>query len=290
MFQINFFAPIMLARGLMDELVAAKGAVVNVTSIAGSRVHPFAGAAYSTSKAALAALTREMAADFGPHGVRVNAISPGEIETSILSPGTEKLVAAHSAAPPGPAGGSGEGHLFPVHGQFELRERRGTAHQWRAACLTGICGPETIAAHALQAIDEATGAVVPPIYMSSTYARDENYAPQTAARTTSATATRRCGRPRRPSRRWRTGPAALLFASGMAAITTLLETVPQGAHVVAPDVMYYGTRDWLKRLEGLGRIRLTLFDPRAAGALESALQKGRPIWCGSKRRSTRPGT
>ena len=92
-FQVNFFGPIMLARGLMDELVAAKGAVVNVTSIAGSRVHPFAGAAYSTSKAALAALTREMAADFGPHGVRVNAISPGEIETSILSPGTEKLVA-----------------------------------------------------------------------------------------------------------------------------------------------------------------------------------------------------
>ena len=91
-FQINFFAPVMLARGLMDELVAAKGAVVNVTSIAGSRVHPFAGAAYSTSKAALAALTREMAADFGPKGVRVNAISPGEIETSILSPGTEKLV------------------------------------------------------------------------------------------------------------------------------------------------------------------------------------------------------
>jgi NAD(P)-dependent dehydrogenase (short-subunit alcohol dehydrogenase family) len=63
-----------------------------VTSIAGSRVHPFAGAAYATSKAALAALTREMAADFGPLGVRVNAISPGEIDTSILSPGTEKLV------------------------------------------------------------------------------------------------------------------------------------------------------------------------------------------------------
>src|SRR5207249_4538369 len=92
-FRVNFFAPIMLARGLVEELKAAKGAVVNVTSIAGSRVHPFAGAAYSTSKAALAALTREMAADFGPHDVRVNAISPGEIETSILSPGTEKLVA-----------------------------------------------------------------------------------------------------------------------------------------------------------------------------------------------------
>jgi NAD(P)-dependent dehydrogenase (short-subunit alcohol dehydrogenase family) len=80
-FQVNFFAPILLARGLVDD-----------TSIAGGRVHPFAGAAYSTSKAALAALTREMAADFAPRGVRVNAISPGEIDTSILSPGTEKIV------------------------------------------------------------------------------------------------------------------------------------------------------------------------------------------------------
>lgn len=91
-FQVNFFAPVMLARGLIDELKAAKGSVVNVTSIAGSSVHPFAGSAYSTSKAALASLTREMASDFGPLGIRVNAISPGEIDTSILSPGTEKLI------------------------------------------------------------------------------------------------------------------------------------------------------------------------------------------------------
>lgn len=91
-FQVNFFAPIMLARGLIEELERAKGAVVNVTSIAGGRVHPFAGAAYATSKAALAALTREMAHDFGPRGIRVNAISPGEIDTSILSPGTDKIV------------------------------------------------------------------------------------------------------------------------------------------------------------------------------------------------------
>ena len=93
-FHVNFFASIVLARGLKDELSAARGSVVNVTSIAGSRVHPFAGAAYATSKAALSALTREMAHDFGPLGVRVNAIAPGEIETSILSPGTDALVAA----------------------------------------------------------------------------------------------------------------------------------------------------------------------------------------------------
>ena len=91
-FQVNFFAPIMLARGLIEELGKAKGAVVNVTSIAGSRVHPFAGAAYATSKAALASLTREMAFDFGRHGIRVNAIAPGEIDTAMLSPGTEEIV------------------------------------------------------------------------------------------------------------------------------------------------------------------------------------------------------
>ncbi|MHA1524167.1 MAG: SDR family NAD(P)-dependent oxidoreductase [Alphaproteobacteria bacterium] len=90
-FQVNFFAPIMLARGLVEELKTAQGAVVNVTSIAGGRVHPFAGSAYSTSKAALAALTREMASDFGPLGIRVNAISPGEIETAILSAGSAQL-------------------------------------------------------------------------------------------------------------------------------------------------------------------------------------------------------
>lgn len=91
-FHVNFFASVVLARGLMDELAACKGSIVNITSIAGSRVHPFAGAAYSTSKAALAALTREMAHDFGPMGVRVNALAPGEVETAILSPGTDKIV------------------------------------------------------------------------------------------------------------------------------------------------------------------------------------------------------
>ena len=91
-FEVNFFSTLWLAQGLKNELARAHGAIVNVTSIAGSRVHPFAGAAYSTSKAALAALTREMAADFGPWGVRVNAIAPGEIDTAILSPGTEKIV------------------------------------------------------------------------------------------------------------------------------------------------------------------------------------------------------
>jgi hypothetical protein len=92
-FHVNFFAPVLLARGLFEELQKGPGTVINVTSIVGSRVHPFAGTAYATSKAALACLTREMAHDFAPHGIRVNAIAPGEIKTDILSPETEARLA-----------------------------------------------------------------------------------------------------------------------------------------------------------------------------------------------------
>ncbi|MBV6819999.1 SDR family oxidoreductase [Rahnella sp. PD12R] len=91
-FNVNLFSTAILATGLFDELKAAQGSIINVTSIAGSKVHPFAGVAYACSKAALSTLTREMAHEFGPHGVRVNAIAPGEIDTAILSPGTQEIV------------------------------------------------------------------------------------------------------------------------------------------------------------------------------------------------------
>jgi len=91
-FQLNFFTPLSLGRGLAAALARGKGAIVNVTSIAGHAVHPFAGSAYSTSKAALSALTREMAVEFAGLGVRVNAVAPGEIETAMLSPDTEVLI------------------------------------------------------------------------------------------------------------------------------------------------------------------------------------------------------
>jgi len=91
-FQLNFFVPLLLARAFAAPLARGKGAIVNITSIAGHAVHPFAGSAYSTSKAALSALTREMAVEFAELGVRVNAIAPGEIETAMLSPETEVLL------------------------------------------------------------------------------------------------------------------------------------------------------------------------------------------------------
>jgi NAD(P)-dependent dehydrogenase (short-subunit alcohol dehydrogenase family) len=91
-FQLNFFVPLILARAFAAALARGKGAIVNVTSIAGHAVHPFAGSAYSTSKAALSALTREMAVEFAQLGVRVNAVAPGEIVTAMLSPETAVLL------------------------------------------------------------------------------------------------------------------------------------------------------------------------------------------------------
>ena len=136
-FQVNFFAPIMLARGLLDELKAAKGSVVNVTSIAGSRVHPFAGAAYATSKAALAALTREMAADFGArrrprqrHRARRD-----RHRDAVARHGKDRR--DDPDAPARHARRGGEDHLRAVHGDVVLRQRRRDPHQRRPARVMG---------------------------------------------------------------------------------------------------------------------------------------------------------
>ena len=91
-FELNFFAALALARGFAGGLAKARGAIVNVTSIAGHAVHPFAGSAYSTSKAALSALTREMAVEFAELGVRVNAVAPGEIATGMVGAEYEPLI------------------------------------------------------------------------------------------------------------------------------------------------------------------------------------------------------
>jgi NAD(P)-dependent dehydrogenase (short-subunit alcohol dehydrogenase family) len=91
-FELNLFAPLALARAFAVPLRRGKGSVVNITSIAGHAIHPFAGSAYSTSKAALSALTREMAVEFAELGVRVNAVAPGEIETAMIGEEYEALI------------------------------------------------------------------------------------------------------------------------------------------------------------------------------------------------------
>tara|TARA_B100001741_G_C16480978_1_gene564845 strand:+ start:390 stop:1130 length:741 start_codon:yes stop_codon:yes gene_type:complete len=91
-FELNFYAPLKLSRSFASQLHKGSGGIVNVTSIAGHKIHPFAGSAYSISKAALSSLTKEMANEFADLNVRVNAVAPGEIYTEMIQPRYEELI------------------------------------------------------------------------------------------------------------------------------------------------------------------------------------------------------
>jgi NAD(P)-dependent dehydrogenase (short-subunit alcohol dehydrogenase family) len=87
-FDINVVGPIELTRLALPLLTASKGSIVNITSTQSDQ--PIASTStYAASKAALLALTRAWAKELGPLGIRVNAVSPGPIDTPINSP--EKL-------------------------------------------------------------------------------------------------------------------------------------------------------------------------------------------------------
>lgn len=79
---LNLDAPFRLMRAAFPHLQARKGNVVNVSSVNGRRVFPGL-VAYNTSKAALDQLTRSSAIEWAPHGVRVNAVSPGVTVTNL---------------------------------------------------------------------------------------------------------------------------------------------------------------------------------------------------------------
>lgn len=81
---INLSAPIQLIRGLVGPLAATGGAVVNMASIHAFTTGP-TNTAYSASKAGVAAITRALAVELGPRGIRVNAIAPGYIDTGYVA-------------------------------------------------------------------------------------------------------------------------------------------------------------------------------------------------------------
>ena len=130
---------------------------------------------------------------------------------------------------------------------------------------------ESDAVQAGHFIDRETGAIVPGLQPSSTYARDSSY------ELIGEYLYNRYGTPTHKVleelvARLDGGTDALSFSSGLAAFTALIETVPVGSHVVAPQVMYYGAQQWLRRLDDQGRIDLTLFDQRDSEALAAAVR------------------
>ncbi|NGN41753.1 SDR family oxidoreductase [Mesorhizobium sp. CGMCC 1.15528] len=84
-FQINVLGLFRLSRWAVGIMMKkGSGAIVNTASIFG-QIGAFNSCGYSTSKAAVIGLTRQMATDFGPSGIRVNAVAPGLIETPLTA-------------------------------------------------------------------------------------------------------------------------------------------------------------------------------------------------------------
>jgi NAD(P)-dependent dehydrogenase (short-subunit alcohol dehydrogenase family) len=96
---VNLSGPFFLCRALLPGMAArGRGAVVNVSSLAGRSKSALGGLAYSASKAGLLGLTRHLAFDYGPRGIRVNAICPGGVDTPMLRAGS--AAAAPNAGDP----------------------------------------------------------------------------------------------------------------------------------------------------------------------------------------------
>ncbi len=131
---------------------------------------------------------------------------------------------------------------------------------------------ETLLTQAGDYIDPETGAIVPPIHPSTTYARDERYELQGFEYSRIANPTGR--RVEEVLARLEGAEDALLFSSGLAGVSTFFESVRSGQRVVAPRVMYHGAADWLRRLAARRGIDVAFFDATESGALERAVQAG----------------
>jgi cystathionine gamma-synthase len=148
--------------------------------------------------------------------------------------------------------------------------------------------PRTLAAQALRRMEETTGGVVPPIHVATTYQRDQDNAYSkgyTYARPDNATV-----RHAEAVIAALEGAAgALLFASGMAAISAVFVGLPKGARVVASTVMYTGSRNFLDQegprlgldVERVDTSELEALE-RAASAAPTTLvyveTPGNPLW------------
>ena len=99
-YELNVFAPFRLTQLAVPHMEAAGGgAVLNISSMAAENKNKRM-ASYSSSKAAVSHLTRNIAHDLGPKNIRVNGIAPGAIRTdalaSVLTPAAEDAMLKHT--------------------------------------------------------------------------------------------------------------------------------------------------------------------------------------------------
>ena len=132
---------------------------------------------------------------------------------------------------------------------------------------------ETFCVQATGGIDSDTGAVVPPVHISTTFERagDNSYPTGYIY-----------GRPHNRTVQMAEdviselegGAATRLFASGMAAATALFLALPRPTHIVAPTVMYWGLRNWLATAGPSHGIATTFVDASDPSAIAAAIRRG----------------
>src|SRR5580704_4509948 len=134
--------------------------------------------------------------------------------------------------------------------------------------------PATLAAQALGSTDASTGAVVLPIHTATTFLRDPDNQYRRG---------RSYGRADNPSydqpqalvTALEGGAASLLFSSGMAAAAAVFQSLARDAQIVAPRVMYWGLRSWLKNFAEDWGIEVTFVDATSLDALHQGVRPGR---------------
>jgi cystathionine gamma-synthase len=138
--------------------------------------------------------------------------------------------------------------------------------------------PETVAAQALHAVDETTGAIVPPIHLATTYARDASYALRGPGYTRDENPTPVVAE--RVLAALEGGAAALTFASGMAAATAAIRAICRpGDHIISPRIGYYTLRAWLDRFCARWGVAHDTVDTSDLAAVRGALRPTtRLVW------------
>ncbi len=139
---------------------------------------------------------------------------------------------------------------------------------------------DTLCAQALGDIDPQTGALVPAIHPSTTFARDEANALVAPGRVYARDQSPAFEPAERLITALEGGARTALFASGMAACTAVFRALSPGDHVVAPRLMYWALRRWLTGPGARWGLDVTLADAHDPAALAAALRPGqtRLVW------------
>ena len=129
-------------------------------------------------------------------------------------------------------------------------------------------------------VDPATGALVPPIQPSTTFARDESYALRDPAHTYGRDDCPGYAQVEAVLCTLEAGAEALVFPSGMAAVAALFSTLRRGDAIVVQRSIYYGTLAWLRKFCAQREIGLRDFDGADSASLERAVGDARPtiVW------------